>query len=130
RNIIPVGRNPNSGTYLYFKELILDGEEYCEEIQTKPTTENIVKFISENPDAIGYGGIGYLTAAVKTLNVNKIKPTDENVIQGTYPISRYLHFYTLTQPEGEVKKFIDWVISDEGQKVVRESGYIPIWLKD
>jgi phosphate transport system substrate-binding protein len=127
--IIPVSRNPNSGTYLYFKEHILDGEEYCNEIQVKPTTESIVKFISENLYSIGYGGIGYLTDSVKTLNVDGISPDDENVIDGSYPISRYLHFYTLRQPEGEVKKFIDWVISDEGQKLVKKSGYIPLWLK-
>lgn len=128
--IIPVSRNPNSGTYLYFKEHILDGEDYCEDIQIKPTTESIVKFISENIYSIGYGGIGYSTDSVKTLQINGISPTEENVSEDVYPISRYLHFYTLRQPEGEVKKFIDWVISNEGQKLVRESGYIPIWLKN
>ncbi len=128
KEITPISRNPNSGTYLYFKEHILDGEEYCEEVQIKPTTESIVKFVAENIYAIGYGGIGYLTDSVKTLNINGISPTEESVIEDVYPISRYLHFYTLRQPEGEVKKFIDWVISNEGQRLVRESGYIPIWL--
>lgn len=129
KEIIAVSRNPNSGTYLYFKEHILDGEDYCGEIQIKPTTESIVRFISENIYSIGYGGIGYLTDSIKTLQINGINPTEESVIEDIYPISRYLHFYTLKQPEGEVKKFIDWVISDNGQNVVRESGYIPIWLK-
>ncbi len=124
-----VGRNPNSGTYLYFKEHILEGEDYCEEIQIKPTTESIVEFVSENIYSIGYGGIGYVTDSVKSLKINGINPSEKNVIDDIYPISRYLHFYTLNQPEGEVKKFIDWVISDEGQKLVRQSGYIPIWLK-
>jgi len=71
-----------------------------------------------------------LTDSVKTLQVNGIRPSEENVIQDAYPISRYLHFYTLRQPEGEVKKFIDWVISDEGQRLVKKSGYIPIWIKN
>ena len=128
-NIIPVGRNPNSGTYLYFKEHILDGEDYCEDIQIKPTTKSIVKFVSENIYAIGYGGIGYLTDSVKSLKINGITASEETVIEGVYPISRYLHFYTLRQPEGEIKKFIDWVISEEGQKLVRESGYVPIWIR-
>jgi len=127
KEITAVSRNPNSGTYLYFKEHILEGEDYCEEVQIKPTTESIVKFISENNYSIGYGGIGYLTDSVKSLKINGISPTEESVIEDVYPISRYLHFYTLKQPEGEIKKFIDWVISNEGQKVVRESGYIPIW---
>ncbi len=130
KTIIPVGRNPNSGTYLYFKEHILSGEEYCNKIEVKPTTESIVKFISENLYAIGYGGIGYLTDSVKALDIDKIKPTTDNVIDGVYPISRYLHFYTLKQPEGEIKKFIDWVISDNGQSLVRKSGYIPLWSKE
>lgn len=130
QEIIGISRNPNSGTYLYFKEHILDGIDYCGEIQIKPTTENIVKFVSENVYSIGYGGIGYFIDSVKTLNVNGISPKEENVIEGVYPISRYLHFYTLKQPVAEVKRFIDWVISDEGQKLVKESGYIPIWLKD
>ncbi|HSP88812.1 MAG TPA: phosphate ABC transporter substrate-binding protein [Ignavibacteriaceae bacterium] len=129
KKIIPVSRNPSSGTYLYFQEHILDGENYCEEILIKPTTESIVDFISENIYAIGYGGIGYLTDSVKALQINGIDPTNENVIEDVYPISRYLHFYTLRQPEGEVKKFIDWVISFEGQRLVRESGYVPIWIK-
>ncbi|OGU33155.1 MAG: hypothetical protein A2057_10345 [Ignavibacteria bacterium GWA2_35_9] len=128
KEIIAVSRNPNSGTYLYFKEHILEGEDYCPDIQIKPTTESIVKFVSENLYSIGYGGIGYLTDSVKSLKVNGIIPSEETVIDDSYPISRYLHFYTLRQPEGEVKKFIDWVISDEGQRVVRESGYIPIWV--
>jgi phosphate transport system substrate-binding protein len=128
KGIVAVSRNPNSGTYLYFKEHILDGEDYCEEIQIKPTTESIVKFVSENIYAIGYGGIGYLTDSVKTLQINGINPTEENVIEDVYPIGRYLHFNTLRQPEGKVKKFINWVISNEGQRIVRESGYIPIWF--
>ena len=128
-SVIPVSRNPNSGTYLYFKEHILEGEDYCKDIQIKPTTESIVKFVSENINSIGYGGIGYLTDSVKSLKINGIIPSEETVIEGVYPISRYLHFYTLRQPEGEIKKFIDWVISNEGQRIVGESGYIPIWLE-
>ena len=128
--IVRVGRNPNSGTYLYFKEHILGGDNYCEDIQIKPTTASIVKFVSENIYSIGYGGIGYVTDSVKCLRINGIVPSEESVIDDSYPISRYLHFYTLRQPEGEVKKFIDWVLSDEGQKIVKESGYIPIWVQN
>jgi phosphate transport system substrate-binding protein len=130
QEIIPVGRNPNSGTYLYFKEHLLEDEDYCEQVQIKPTTESIVKFVSENIYAVGYVGIGYLTDSVKALDINDISPTEKNVIENIYPVSRYLHFYTLRQPEGEIKKFIDWVVSNEGQKLVRKSGYIPIWIKE
>jgi len=81
-----------------------------------------VKFVPENIYSIGYGGIGYLTDTVKTLKIDGINPTAESIIEDVYPISRYLHFYTLKQPDGEIKKFIDWVISDEGQRIVSESG--------
>jgi len=128
--IIRAGRNPNSGTYLYFKEHILGGDNYCDDIEIKPTTASIVKFVSENIYSIGYGGIGYVTDSVKCLKINGIAPSEGSVIDDSYPISRYLHFYTLRQPAGEVKKFIDWVISDEGQRIVEESGYIPIWVQN
>jgi phosphate transport system substrate-binding protein len=126
-SIIPVSRNPNSGTYLYFKEHILEGEEYCDDIIVEPTTQSIIQKITENKNAIGYGGIGYYTSKVKHLKINGEEPTEKNVIDNVYPISRYLYFYTLQTPEGAVKNFVDWVLSSEGQKVVKEAGYIPLW---
>ncbi len=125
--IVLVGRNTNSGTYLYFKEHVLEGSNYCGDLKVEPTTESLVKFVSENQYAIGYGGIGYVTDSVKTLKINGFNASKENVINDKYPISRYLHFYTIRPPEGKIKDFIDWVISDEGQKYVSKAGYIPIW---
>jgi phosphate transport system substrate-binding protein len=126
-SIVPVSRNPNSGTYLYFKDHILEGEEYCDDITIEPTTQSIIQKITENKNAIGYGGIGYYTSKVKHLKINGEEPTEKNVIDNIYPISRYLYLYTLQTPEGPVKNFIDWVLSPEGQKVIKEAGYIPLW---
>ena len=126
-SIVPVSRNPNSGTYLYFKEHILEGEEYCDDITIEPTTQSIIQKITENKNAIGYGGIGYYTSKVKHLKINGQEPTEKNVIDNIYPISRYLYLYTLQTPEGPVKNFIDWVLSSEGQKVIKDAGYIPLW---
>ena len=125
--IVLVGRNTNSGTYLYFKEHVLEGNDYCDMLKVEPTTESIVRFVSENQYAIGYGGIGYVSNSVKTLKINGIDANKENVLNDKYPLSRYLHLYTIQAPEGKIKDFIDWVISDEGQKYVSQSGYIPIW---
>ena len=125
--IVLVGRNTNSGTYLYFKEHVLEGNDYCDMLKVEPTTESIVRFVSENQFAIGYGGIGYVSNSVKTLKINGIDANKENVLNDKYPLSRYLHLYTIQAPEGKIKDFIDWVISDEGQKYVSQSGYIPIW---
>lgn len=119
-------RNPNSGTYLYFKEHVLEGEEYASNSMVIPQTKDIVKLVEENINAIGYGGMGY-TGNVTHLKINGVEPNEQNVRNDTYPIIRYLHFFTTKYPTGEVKRFIDWVLSPAGQSVVRRSGFIPLW---
>lgn len=118
-------RSPNSGTYLYFKEHVLEGESYSSAAKTLSTTAAVVKAISERVGAIGYGGIAYGQNLIHC-QINHVAPTEQNVRTDTYPIIRYLYLYTIDTPQGEVKSFIDWVLKD-GQKVVRQVGYIPIW---
>jgi phosphate transport system substrate-binding protein len=127
--ILPIIRPPNSGTHYYFKEHVLGGDEYCEETIIKSTTPEIISEVLKNENAIGYGGIGYKNGVVHA-KINGIEPTEENVVNNKYPISRYLHFYTLNTPRGIVSDFINWVISPEGQKIVEKSGYISIWLNN
>lgn len=124
--IQPVTRNPNSGTYLYFKDHILEAEEYGDNCLIIPTTHEIVKYVEQNINAVGYGGMGY-TGKVKHIKIDGIEPRESNVRNDTYPIIRYLHFFTTKAPSGEVKRFIDWVLSPVGQRVVRKSGFIPLW---
>lgn len=124
--IIPVTRNPNSGTYLYFKEHILENEDYVKNAIVKPTTKEVINFIEQSENAIGYGGMGYIGKIVHA-KINGIEPTEQNVRNDTYPIIRYLHFFTAKSPRGEVKKFIDWVLSPSGQNIVRKSGFISLW---
>lgn len=124
--IFAATRNPNSGTYLYFKEHILDGEEYLNNKVVKSTTNEIINYVAENDNAIGYGGMGY-TGNVIHASINNVEPTEENIRNDSYPITRYLHFFTTKTPNGEIKKFIDWVLSPAGQSVVRKSGYISLW---
>ena len=124
--IIPVIRNTNSGTHLYFKEHILEGEEYCDDVIVKPTTRSIIEYVTTHKNAIGYGGMGY-KGNVLDAKVNGIEPSPINAINDTYPITRYLHFFTSRTPRGAIKLFIDWVLSPEGQSVVKQSGYIPLW---
>lgn len=76
--------------------------------------------------AIGYGGVGYVTR-VHTSKINGIEPTEENIRNNKYPISRYLYFYSLEPAKGTIKIFIDWVLSPQGQSIVRKSGYIPLF---
>lgn len=124
--IIPVSRNPNSGTYLYFKDHILLGEDYCQEIVIQPTTESIVEFVRLNENSIGYGA-GALAEGVVIALIDNVAPTDENVRNDTYPITRYLHFFTRKNPSGIIKQFIDWSLSPKGQEVVKQVGFIPLW---
>lgn len=124
--IILYTRSPNSGTFLYFKEHILEDKEYCNEAKVISTTQEIINKVSKEKYAIGYGGIGYDGKVIHS-KINGIEPTEENILNDKYPIARYLHFYTLNTPDGVVKKFINWVLSPEGQKIVREEGYIPLW---
>lgn len=126
--IIPVIRNPNSGTYLYFKDHILEGENYSLSSLTKPTTREVVKFVAENVNAIGYGGMGY-NGNILHAKIENVEPIEKNIRNDTYPITRYLHFFTTRTPGGAAKSFIDWVLSPAGQSVVRKSGFIPLWEK-
>lgn len=126
QKIIPVIRNLNSGTHFYFKEHILEGDEYCPEAVVEPTTQSVIEYIENNESAIGYGSVGYKGNIVYS-KIEGIEPSERNAQNDTYPITRYLHFFTSQVPKGEVKNFVDWVLSPEGQKIVKQSGFIPLW---
>lgn len=126
QKIIPVIRNLNSGTHLYFKEHVLEGAEYCDEAVIEATTPEIIDYIERNKNAIGYGSIGY-KGNVANVKIDGVEPSEINAQNDTYPITRYLHFFTANVPKGIVKKFIDWVLSPDGQRVVKQSGFIPLW---
>lgn len=123
--VVLFSRSPNSGTYLYFQEHVLEGQPYSPSATTRTGTEAIAREISKNPSAIGYGGIAYGKDLVHC-KINNVAPTEENVRNDSYPISRYLYFYTIKEPSGGVKKFIDWVLSKDGQAAVKEIGYVPL----
>ena len=119
-------RSPNSGTYSYFREHVLNGNAFSDSIHIFNTTNAVIKSVEQNKYAIGYGGIAY-GENIMHAQVNGVAPTVENVRDNIYPISRYLYFYTIDSPKGEVKNFIDWVLSHDGQTIVAKSGYIPLW---
>jgi len=129
--IVTYSRENNSGTYVFFKEHILDNEDFAREVQTLPGTAAVVNAVGKDPLSIGYGGVAY-ASGVRELPVRSeegaqaVSPTLENVQSGLYPLSRNLFFYTAGEPEGEVKAFIDWVLGDEGQKICQMVGYYPL----
>ncbi|MGH7598403.1 MAG: phosphate ABC transporter substrate-binding protein [bacterium] len=124
--LVAFSRAPSSGTYLYFQEHVLEGQPYGENVIVMPTTAAIVAEVEKNPRAIGYGGLAYGKNLVHC-KINGASPTDESVREDKYPIARYLYFYTIKKPDTVVKSFIDWVLGKEGQRVVKEIDYIPLF---
>jgi phosphate transport system substrate-binding protein len=125
------GRENNSGTYGYFKEHVLENKDFAPATQTLAGTSAVVNAVKGDDFGIGYGGIGYakgirLLKVKKTKDAAAVEPKLETARDGSYPISRYLYVYTAGQPQGLAKSFIDFMISDAGQKVVGDVGYFPL----
>jgi phosphate binding protein len=130
--IVPYARETSSGTYEFFKESVLKNKNYMSGIMSMPATGAIVQSISQTKGAIGYVGLAYLNKDLKAIHVSYdqgktfVEPTIENAKNETYPIVRPLYYYYDTTAESKVKSFIDFVLSDKGQKIVSEIGFISI----
>jgi len=124
------GRENSSGTYVFFQEKVVKGD-YAPSCQTLPGTAAVVNAVSKDKYGIGYGGAAYATG-VKHSKVKKddkspaYNATAETIAKGDYPITRYLYMYMRNRPTGEIKAYIDWILSADGQKVVTEIGYFPV----
>jgi phosphate transport system substrate-binding protein len=131
KTITLYSRENNSGTYVYFKDEVLLGEDFVANAQHMPGTAAVVNAVSKDTWAIGYGGSAY-GKGIKEISIRKdaaspaYAPTKENIVSGKYPISRFLYMYVQNRPEGAMKKYIDWTLGDEGQTIVKEVGYFPI----
>jgi len=127
-----LSREVNSGTHVYFKEHVLNKAEFSENALMLPSSQAIADEVSGNPNAIGYYGMGYIGSSEKAIKVAKDKqseyvaPSAESVKNNKYPISRPLFMYTRGEPSGTVKDFIDFALSEEGQKIVAELDFVPI----
>jgi phosphate transport system substrate-binding protein len=129
--IIVYGRENSSGTYVYFKDNVLGGEDFAPAVQTLPGTAAVVNAVTKDVNGIGYGGAAY-AKGIKFCLVKKdaksiaYEPNEENVKSGNYPISRYLYMYLRNKPTGELQKYVDWILSPEGQSIVSKVGYFPV----
>jgi phosphate transport system substrate-binding protein len=129
--IIVYSRENNSGTYVFFKEHVLENADYTPRAQNMPGTAAVVNAVSKEKFGIGYGGAAY-AKAIKVLKVKKedsgqaIAPTDATIKDGSYPLSRPLFFYLRPKPVADIKAFTDWVLSAEGQAIAVKVGYFPI----
>lgn len=126
QEIIVVSRDSASGTFETFNELALEGEKVRADALLQASNAAVVTTVANTPGAIGYVGLGYVSKEVKALSVNEVMPSKETVNAGNYPLARSLFMYTDGKPEGAVKKFVDFVLSAEGQKLVEENGYISL----
>ena len=124
------GRESSSGTFEFFKEHVVK-TDFSPNCQTLPGTAAIVNAVKKDKYSIGYGGAAY-AEDVKDCKVKKdakskgILPTAATIKNKTYPISRYLYMYLKSKPTGETKKFIDWILGLEGQKMITTVGYFPV----
>ncbi|HVZ40425.1 MAG TPA: phosphate ABC transporter substrate-binding protein [Candidatus Kapabacteria bacterium] len=128
--IILYGRENSSGTYVFFKEHVLNKGDFAKNTQALPGTAAIVNSVSKDKAGIGYGGEAY-AKGVKVLGIagadgKAVTLSEETVRSGAYPLSRSLFFYLRQAPSGGVKTYLDWVLSPEGQAVVKKAGYYPI----
>jgi phosphate transport system substrate-binding protein len=134
--IIRVSRQNNSGTYHYFREMVV-GKKSDMKLGSRDMngSKDVVELVSRTPSAIGYSGLGYATQAVKILKVSPkrgepaVQPSIPTTWDSTYPIARPMFMYTPGQPPAHVQKYIDWILTDAGQQIVEESGYVPLTKK-
>jgi phosphate transport system substrate-binding protein len=136
--IVLLSRESNSGTYAYFLENVVrrgdtkDNSLFSPETLLMPSSEGISNEIRQNPNCIGYDGLGYVTPDQKTIKVAVgsgkpyVEPAIRTVENGTYPIARGLYMYSAGEPRQAVKNYLDWIVGAGGQKIVMDLGFVPL----
>jgi phosphate transport system substrate-binding protein len=140
RPIVRLSRETNSGTHVYFLETVLRlgeaGNETLFSMDTLllPSSEGIIAEVRDNPNAIGYDGLGYVPDDLKVVAIARadgdayVLPMVSTVNDKSYPIARELYMYTAGEPTGEVKDYLDWILSPEAQQIVADLGFVPVLL--
>ncbi len=138
RPIVRLSRETNSGTHVYFLEMVLrlsskeDKTLFSMDTLLLPSSEGIIAEVRQNPNAIGYDGLGYVPKDLKMIAIAEeeggayVLPSIPTVNDKTYPIARDLYMYTDGQPEGLLKEYLDWIMSSEAQEIVAELGFVPV----
>lgn len=122
-------RDTSSGTYEFFKETIVDGDEEQEitaDALFLTSNKTILDEVAQNEGAIGYIGLGYVDDTVKTITLDKVEASVDTVKDGSYPLARALYMYSNGEPSETMKTFLDFVLSEEGQKIVEEQGFVSL----
>lgn len=127
--ILLYGRQSSSGTYAYFKEHVLENEDYTNRIQELSGSAALADAVSKDKYSIAYLGIGYVKQRddVKAISVDDVAPSSENILNGMYPISRYLFIYVdRAKMTPVVVTYLRWILSEDGQAIVEKTGYDPL----
>ncbi|MBM3960881.1 MAG: PstS family phosphate ABC transporter substrate-binding protein [Planctomycetes bacterium] len=132
--VVLASRQNNSGTYEFFREAVLGGDKgrFKTNCNNLNGSKDVVDFCAKTKSAIGYSGIAYATDQVRVVPVVKsaggppVLPTVATVLDGSYAIRRPLYMITKGAAEGDIKGYLDWIVSDAGQKVLQDKGYIPL----
>jgi len=120
-------RNTSSGTYSDFKDLAMKKRDYASSSQKMAGNEQIAAEVAKNANGIGYVGLAYLSdPGIKTVAIDGSLPTEDSVQAKQYPYARPTFYYTNGEPTGEAAKFVEFTLSDEGQKIVRKVGFVPV----
>ncbi len=126
QQIVVFSRDVSSGTFEVFKEKILDGHTVSDMALKVASNQAALTSVTDTPNSIGYIGLGYLNNRVKAPKINGIEPTKANAAVGKFPIVRPLYMYTNGAPTGLAASYIKFILSDEGQMLVDELGYVPV----
>jgi phosphate transport system substrate-binding protein len=124
--IVVISRDSASGTFEAFGELALNKQKVVSGALMQASNQSIAAAVAKTPGAIGYVGVGYISPQIKAINIEGVRAGKETVLTGKYAYSRPLFMYTNGQPKGEVKSFIDFLLSPDGQKIVEEEGFVPL----
>jgi len=126
-DITVVVRPPASGTFRFFRDRVLGGGPYTDRAITAAATRDVVRRVACDETAIGYGGAAYGSEEIRVCAIDGAEPNTTVAGGARYPLMRHLVFYTAAPPEGLSRRFIDWCQGPEGQAVVAEVGYLPLW---
>jgi phosphate transport system substrate-binding protein len=122
-----VNRDEASGTREAFSKILMEGEPFDRSAAVLPGTGQVRSVVAEAPGAIGYISWGFVNDEVKVIAVEGVEPTAETIADGTYPVQRALHFFTVGEPTGLAAEYIEYVLSEKIQEgVVRDAGFTPI----
>jgi phosphate transport system substrate-binding protein len=126
REIVVISRDTSSGTFEAFQKLALDGRKVRPDAMVTASNQVVNMTVAQTPGAIGYLGYGYLSDKVKAVSVDGVRCSEQTIRSGEYPLARPLYIYTSGRPSGEVERFLDFLLSEEGQRLVREQGFIGV----